>query len=223
MLLRVAVDILRFMVIMLGALTIHEFGHATAAVWLGDSGPADAGRVSLNPLRHLHPLGSVALPLAALLLSRGTLLIAFARPVMIDLNKFERPRAALALIGFAGPAANLLSGLVAAVAGAVLPYVPAMSDMFYVFALVSLALAILNLIPLPPLDGSRVFQLLLGDDAAVTYLVHGVWGLALVIAVWLVGLVFFEFDMIHFMLDATAKPVVLWLTNSVSEFMYGLR
>jgi Zn-dependent protease len=135
---------------MLAGITTHEFSHALVADQLGDHRPRALGRVSLNPLRHLDPLGTALLVLVG---------IGWGKPVLVNVAALRPGRAGMALVAGAGPVANLVVALglaliyraadLAGTGGAVLQLV-------YVATVVNLLLAILNLIPIPPLDGFGV-------------------------------------------------------------------
>ena len=135
---------------MLAGITTHEFSHAAVADQLGDHQPRALGRVSLNPLRHLDPLGTALLVLVG---------IGWGKPVPVNIGALRQGRTGMALVAGAGPVANLVVALglamiyraadLAGTGGAVLQLV-------YVATVVNLLLAILNLIPIPPLDGFSV-------------------------------------------------------------------
>jgi Zn-dependent protease len=135
---------------MLAGITTHEFSHAAVADQLGDHQPRALGRVSLNPLRHLDPLGTALLVLVG---------IGWGKPVPVNIAALRPGRTGMALVAGAGPVANLVVALalaliyraadLAGTGGAVLQLV-------YVATVVNLLLAILNLIPIPPLDGFGV-------------------------------------------------------------------
>ena len=139
---------------MLAGITTHEFSHALVADQLGDHQPRALGRVSLNPLRHLDPLGTALLVLVG---------IGWGKPVPVNVAALRSGRAGMAFVAGAGPVANVVVALVLALAyrasdlagtgGAVLQLV-------YVATVVNLLLAILNLIPIPPLDGFAVLTAL---------------------------------------------------------------
>jgi len=141
--------------VILIVITIHEYAHAWTAWRLGDTTPVETGRLSLNPLRHLDPLGTVALLLFH---------VGWARPVMIDFSAFKQPRRDTVLVSLAGPASNFATAVVAylllllvkTTAGAVTQFT-------YVYIVLktlvefSVALGVFNLLPVPPLDGSKAF------------------------------------------------------------------
>lgn len=141
------------------ALTVHEFMHAWTANYLGDSTAKYAGRVSLNPIAHIDPVGTVILPL--LLIITGAPVIGWAKPVPINPNNFQNPRLGSALTALAGPMANLLTALALA-AVTKLPSIQGTTFETFLFAaiLINLFLMLFNLVPIPPLDGSKVLSLI---------------------------------------------------------------
>jgi Zn-dependent protease len=141
--------------VLLVVITIHEYAHAWTAWKLGDTTPVETGRLSLNPLRHVDPLGTIAL-----LLFR----VGWARPVMIDFTAFKHPRRDTVLVSLAGPASNFATAVVAYLLLLLVKSSPAIVTQFpYVYnvleALVgfSVGLGLFNLLPIPPLDGSKAF------------------------------------------------------------------
>ena len=153
------------------ALTGHEVAHGFAAYKLGDPTAKQAGRLSLNPLKHIDPFGTVILPLMLMVLHMP--IFGYAKPVPYNPSYFKDPRKGDFITGIAGPLANLaLAALAAIVAwalyGLAVPLVRE-SELFAIFytmflpmfALVNLYLMFFNLLPIPPLDGSSIFALLL--------------------------------------------------------------
>lgn len=153
--------------IILFSLTVHEIAHGYTAYKMGDPTAKSLGRLSLNPLKHLDPIGALCM----LLFGFG-----WAKPVPINTRYFKKPRSGMALTALAGPISNLLMSLVAFIIGQyvfVLGGAQMFSDevnfmqllfiFFQVFYLLNLGLAVFNLIPVPPLDGSRILFVLLPD------------------------------------------------------------
>jgi len=147
-------------------LTFHEFGHAWVALKCGDDTAKEQGRVSLNPLAHIDPIGTVLMPLLMIFMSPNIsrFMIGWAKPVPVDLNNLGSRNRDDILITLAGPTMNLLLAvlLVALVRVGLLVHLEPMAEVCLRFASLSLLLCFFNLIPIPPLDGSRVMRVLIG-------------------------------------------------------------
>jgi Zn-dependent protease len=163
--------------VLLFSLTVHEAAHAWAADRLGDATARRLGRLSLNPLVHLDLVGTVLVPAVAL--ATGAPLIGWAKPVPVHPARLGRPRRDLMAVAAAGPASNLLLALAAALAIRLSPPWPAaagpiaiaepLSALAAAALQVNLLLAVFNLLPLPPLDGSAVVGGLLPAPLAARY------------------------------------------------------
>lgn len=148
------------------AIILHEVAHGWAADALGDPTARERGRLSLNPLRHVDPFGTVALPLLLfglqmLSLGRVEFLFGWAKPVPVDPRNFRRPRQDMALVAAAGPAINLALAFAIAALGHAVDLLPRPADVLAVEAIlfavqINLLLMLFNLIPIPPLDGGRI-------------------------------------------------------------------
>lgn len=154
------------------ALVLHEVAHGFAAYKLGDPTAKRSGRLSLNPLKHIDPFGTVIMPL--LLMAMNMPVFGYAKPVPYNPAYFKDPRKGDLIVGLAGPAANLVLAVLGAVVYTlvmlVLPVSAlAQNDVFYyfltlflpMFSLINLYLMFFNLLPIPPLDGSSIFAILL--------------------------------------------------------------
>ncbi|OGY08202.1 MAG: hypothetical protein A2782_00280 [Candidatus Blackburnbacteria bacterium RIFCSPHIGHO2_01_FULL_43_15b] len=145
---------------LLVAITIHEFAHAFVADRLGDPTPRSQGRLTLNPLAHLDPIGTIMLILFR---------FGWGKPVQFDPYNLENPRRDAALISAAGPASNVLMAILAALASrvAITQDAPAIVTTFLVLLIqYNLLLAVFNLIPVHPMDGGKVLVGLLPRDIA---------------------------------------------------------
>ena len=155
--------IVRFFVLTV-SLTIHEFAHAWSAFRLGDDTAASMGRMTLNPMAHLDPVGS-------LLILTG-MPLGWAKPVPVNYARLHDPRRSGSLVAFAGPASNLLLGIICAAVFKVMSYQAVGTGWFQLliyFIQINFGLAVFNLLPLHPLDGSKVLPLFLSRDMADRY------------------------------------------------------
>jgi Zn-dependent protease len=142
------------------AITVHEAAHGYAARHFGDNTAYMLGRITLNPLKHIDPLGTIAMPLLLLFATGGAFLFGYAKPVPVNFGRLRRPKRDMVWVALAGPAANLVQ----AVAWLVLFYLMRATGVTEVFFLkmaqaglsVNLVLFALNMFPLPPLDGGRI-------------------------------------------------------------------
>ena len=151
--------------ILVALLTFHEFGHAWTAWKCGDDTARQEGRVSLNPLVHIDPIGTVALPLLMIFMpGAGRFLIGWAKPVPVNPHNLNQPKRDDILVTLAGPAMNLLLaiGLVALARVGMMFHSGQMVDICLQAAYLSLILCFFNLIPVPPLDGSHVMRVVTG-------------------------------------------------------------
>lgn len=156
------------------AITGHEVAHGWVAKKLGDNTAADQGRLTLNPLKHIDVLGTLIIP-GLLLLTFTGFVFGWAKPVPVDPRAFKKPRQAMAIVALAGPISNLLM----ATAWALLARIGVMLEIEYIsFPLIysgvagisiNLVLALINLLPIPPLDGSRILSGVLPDYWAWQY------------------------------------------------------
>jgi len=154
------VSVLFYLVILLMSVILHEVAHGYTALSLGDSTAKQAGRLTINPIPHIDPIGSVAVPLLLVLFS-SPFLFGWAKPVPVNPYNFRDKKYGSAKVSFAGPGANLaiaiFFGLLLRFFGAPLAEIsPALIELFGQIVLLNLVLAIFNLLPIPPLDGSHV-------------------------------------------------------------------
>jgi len=154
------------------AITVHEAAHGYAARFFGDMTADRAGRISLNPLKHIDPIGTILLP--ALTLMIGGILFGWAKPVPVDFSRLRNPKRDMLWVAAAGPASNLLMALFWAFVINASPHAPAsysepMALMGQAGVMINVVLMVLNLLPLPPLDGGRIAVSLLPNHLAYKF------------------------------------------------------
>lgn len=188
------------------ALSVHEAAHAFMAYMLGDDTAKRAGRLSLNPLVHIDPIG-----LLCLLIFR----IGWARPVIFDQRNFKYPRLYSVLVAYAGPLSNFLLALVMFVMLRFLPLgampigvAVTFQQLLPVIAQISVMLGVFNMLPIPPLDGSHILMVLLIRRAPefLMFLYRYSWFILLAL----------------FFLVPSFLPFLWFLINTVYNFLYGL-
>lgn len=153
------------------AITLHEVAHGWVARSLGDPTAALAGRLTLNPIKHIDPVGTLLVP--AVLLAMGGFLFGWAKPVPVDARRLPHPRRDMAIVAVAGPLSNLLMAALWALglklillSGSESAIMLGLRYMCVAGVVINLVLMVLNLLPLPPLDGGRVLAGLVPDGAA---------------------------------------------------------
>ena len=153
------------------AITLHEAGHAFAAWKLGDRTAKDLGRVTLNPIKHVDPVGTVLIP-GMLLFVGAPFLFGYAKPVPVNFWALNNPRRDMVLVALAGPAMNLVLAFLFALAFHIVPVFPDevavwLNENLRNGIIISIVLCIFNMMPIPPLDGGRVAVGLLPNSLAV--------------------------------------------------------
>ena len=173
------------------AITLHEAAHGFVARYFGDDTAAKAGRVTLNPLKHIDPFGTIILP-AILLLTQSGFLFGYAKPVPVNFGALRHPKRDMIWVAAAGPAMNILLAAIsvamlwlALYSGSTPPEWPV--AFFWSSVEINLVLAVLNLWPLPPLDGSRVAVGLLPPVLALPLWRLSQYGLIFVLIIFLVA------------------------------------
>lgn len=156
------IEMIIFVIIILFAITVHEFSHAAAADLMGDPTPRLAGRLTLNPIKHIDPIGFLML----LIVRFG-----WAKPVPINPYNFRDPVRGEMVVSFAGPLSNFLCAWLVAVLMRFFPVIFQMNgyvhDSVSYFIWINLALAVFNLLPIPPLDGSHILEPFIPEEYRV--------------------------------------------------------
>lgn len=168
-------EIIIFAIPILFAITVHEVAHGWVASKLGDQTAKLLGRLTLNPIKHIDPIGTIVVP--AVLVALGGFIFGWAKPVPVDWRNLHRPKKDMAWVAIAGPSANLIMALIWATliklillsGGATQGPLLALLEMCKVGVQINAFLMILNLFPIPPLDGSRVMSAFLPPRLAYRY------------------------------------------------------
>jgi Zn-dependent protease len=198
----IPLTIFEFLILIFSAV-LHEVAHGYEAERLGDDTARRAGRLTLNPLKHIDPFGSVILPILLFIGTNGAFFFAAAKPVPYDPRNLKDPRWGGAKIALAGPATNFLLAIIFGIAVRLAAFMP-VSDLFVellaLVVLVNIVLGLFNLVPIPPLDGSRVLFAILPQTEDVIRAMHFLerWGIIIVL--------FFAFFGFQFI-----QPVIGWI------------
>lgn len=165
---------LLFLPILFFSVIVHEVAHGYAALHLGDETALYSGRLTLNPIPHIDPIGTIILPLF-LFISHSPFLIGWAKPVPVNPYNFVNPRQDFAKVGAAGPLANIALAVISAMMITILNLTGLLGNFALIAGLlqytvfINILLAVFNLIPIPPLDGSRILSAILPYDKAYKY------------------------------------------------------
>jgi Zn-dependent protease len=204
--------VLRFALI-LPAIVLHEVAHGYVAYLLGDPTARERGRLTLNPIAHVDLWGTVLMPALLLLSSGGAFAFGYAKPVPVNPYRMHRTTVqnGMLLTGIAGPATNIALAIAAAILYRVMGVLPGLpgivTDIVGYFCYINLVLAFFNLIPLPPMDGSRVVQRFLSGRALEFYASIEQYGFIIIVAlIWFLPR-FTGIDVIGVYLDATVGRI----------------
>ncbi|MGH6889975.1 MAG: site-2 protease family protein [Rhizomicrobium sp.] len=185
------------------AITLHEAAHGYAARHFGDDTAARAGRISLNPLRHIDPFGTILLP-GLLLLSHAGFVFGYARPVPVNFAALRHPKRDMIWVAAAGPGMNLLLAVLSALGLFVLLQTGVANriafDVLWTSVEINLVLAIFNLIPIPPLDGGRVAVGILPQPLSFALAQLNRFGILLLVAAFIV-LPLLGFNLFHYLVQ----------------------
>ena len=202
-------------------ITFHETCHGLAAYALGDPTARRMGRLSLNPLRHLDPMG---------LLMMLIVKVGWAKPVPVDSRYFKNPRVGMAVVSIAGPLSNVLLSALAAVGYAVtmfyaiyleFGFLEVVGEFFYCVFFISAGLAVFNLLPIPPLDGSKVVFSLLPKELYWKLMRYERYGMFLLMGLLLTGLLDVPLNFLREGLLSLLAPVSEWTFELLSALHFG--
>lgn len=175
------------------AITIHEAAHGYVARYFGDNTAWSMGRVTLNPIKHIDPLGTIAMPLLLYFATSGAFLFGYAKPVPVNFGNLRHPKRDMIWVALAGPASNFIQAILWALALVVMVAMGLQEEFFIKMAqagaLVNLVMWAFNLFPLPPLDGGRILVGLLPLKQALWVSRIEPWGFFVVMGLVLAGVV----------------------------------
>ncbi|MBK6007994.1 site-2 protease family protein [Ramlibacter ginsenosidimutans] len=185
--------VLIFALPVLFAITIHEAAHGYVARHFGDNTAAALGRVTLNPIKHIDPVGTILMPLMLYFATHGAFLFGYAKPVPVNFGRLRHPKRDSVWVALAGPVSNFIQAILWAVVFTVLVGFGLTERFFLEMAkagvLVNLVMWAFNLFPLPPLDGGRVLTGLLPPRQAIAFSRVEPWGFFIVMALVVAGVV----------------------------------
>ena len=175
------------------SITVHEAAHGYAARYFGDHTASMLGRITLNPIKHIDPIGTILMPLLLYFSTSGAFLFGYAKPVPVNARNMRHPKRDMIWVALAGPVSNFIQALLWAVVWVVL-MVSGTDERFFVEmakagVLVNLVMWAFNLFPIPPLDGGRVLTGILPPKAAYTFSRLEPYGFFIVLALVLLGLI----------------------------------
>lgn len=192
------------------AITMHEAAHAWVANHCGDNTAKALGRLSLNPINHLDLLGTVIVPIAVAVLSGFQFIFGWAKPVPINWYQLKNPRRDMAFVAIAGPLSNLGMALMWAACAKLGLMLGPMTSQLALFMLltgkagilINLVLGLLNLVPIPPLDGSRVIASWLSPRLSYQYMKLEPYGILIIFILFFTGI-----------LGWLIRPLFIFMTN----------
>jgi Zn-dependent protease len=175
------------------AITVHEAAHGYAARYFGDPTAYMLGRITLNPIKHIDPIGTIAIPLMLYFATSGSFLFGYAKPVPVNFNQLRNPKKDMVWVALAGPGANLGQALIWAIAFYVLTGAGVQETFWLSMCkagiLVNVVMFVFNLFPLPPMDGGRILVGLLPWQQAQVVARVEPYGFFILLALLLAGIV----------------------------------
>ena len=190
-------SILFYFLVIVPSAIIHEYAHGWMADKLGDPTARYAGRLTLNPKAHIDLWGTVIMPVTLSILSAGKFLFAYAKPVPYNPYNLKNQKLGPVLVSLAGPISNFLLAFSFALVIRLMP-ITAMTEFLYIIVYANILLMVFNLVPIPPLDGSKVLYALLppGNERVINFLEKNSFIILLVFVLFLFDLIFPIIDFI---------------------------
>lgn len=193
------------------AITLHESAHAYVAKYFGDNTAYSLGRLSLNPIKHIDPVGTIFIPIVLYLVTSGSFIFGYAKPVPIDFGRLKNPKRDMAWVALAGPASNFFMALAWMVGGIAVAVTnvsePFLVRMMEAGVLVNLVMFALNLFPMLPLDGGRIVASILPMKLSIQFSKIEPYGFFIVLGLMFLNL--FKYWLIPVMLLAQASLHIL--------------
>ena len=212
-------NILLFAFAALTALMVHELCHAKAADMLGDQTARKQGRLTLNPLKHVDPLGMLMLMIVG---------FGWAKPVMIDTTNLKNPRRDMSMIALAGPVSNFLLAMLMFFLIGFLRFIDewpmiisVLFSYLYVTATINIVLGVFNLFPIPPLDGSKVLGSLLPENLYYKLLRYEKFGMLILVAALFLGWIDRPLFFLRDTLEQALSAAALWPSDMLEKIIYG--
>jgi len=185
------VDFVQSFVLLMVAVSFHEFAHGWTANKLGDQTAKYSGRLTLNPLAHIDPFWTLLLPLMLFITTGGQFVFGSAKPVPINYWALKNPRRDISLVGASGPLANFILAIILSLLLKISGLPGYLSLILIRLVVINLVLGVFNLIPIPPLDGSRIVMGILPPDMASKYTRIEPYGFLILIVLMGLGLLNF--------------------------------
>ncbi|MFH1577597.1 MAG: site-2 protease family protein [Candidatus Omnitrophota bacterium] len=198
-----------FLFLLLAAMTVHEFAHGWVAFKLGDNTAKSLGRLTLNPIAHIDPFGTIILPMLVFFASQGQFIFGAAKPVPINYLALKNPKRDMIWIGLSGPAANILFAIILRLIWSSFPIPFNLIGIFKILITINVVLGVFNLLPIPPLDGSRVLMGLLPRGLARNYAKIEPFGFFIIMLLFVMGL-----------FQAVVLPIVVLILNSLGVYSF---
>jgi Zn-dependent protease len=194
------------------AITLHESAHAYVAKYFGDDTAYKRGRLSLNPMKHIDPFGTILIPVVLYLSTSGSFMFGYAKPVPIDFGKLRNPKKDMAWVALAGPASNFFMALVWLIWGMVLQGMQFNEPFFLQMAEkgvgINLVMFALNLFPMLPLDGGRILTSILPMRFAIQFSKIEPYGFFIVLALVFTKVLYYWLIPVMVVSDAALKILV---------------